>query len=62
VARREKLLQDLVRLETDRRRNRIDAVRYQAKRQGLIEALEHVYGSLDDDVGPPPTGHTGLAA
>ena len=55
VARREKLLQDLVRLEQDHRRGRVDAARYGERRQALIEALEHVYGALDG-------GDSGVAA
>jgi hypothetical protein len=55
VARREKLLQDLVKLEQDHRRGRLDAARYAERRQALMEALEHVYGSLDG-------GDSGVAA
>jgi hypothetical protein len=63
VARREKLLQDLVRLEQDQRRGRIDASRYARRREELIAALEHVYGALDTiDPGAGPTGRAGLAA
>jgi hypothetical protein len=63
VARREKLLQELVRLETDFRRGKADASRYGARREELLAALEHVYGSLDgDDSGPEPADRAGLAA
>jgi hypothetical protein len=55
IARREKLLQDLVKLEQDHRRGRLDASRYGERRQALIEALEHVYGALDG-------GDSGVAA
>jgi hypothetical protein len=55
VARREKLLQDLVKLERDHRRGRLDAARYAERRQVLMEALEHVYGALDG-------GDSGVAA
>lgn len=55
VARREKLLQDLVKLEQDHRRGRLDAARYAERRQALMEALEHVYGALDG-------GDSGVAA
>jgi hypothetical protein len=51
-ARREKLLQDMVRLEQDRRRGRIDEPRYGPRREELLRALEHVYGALDDGAGP----------
>jgi hypothetical protein len=49
VARREKLMQELVRLEADHRAGRGDARRYASRRQELLAALEHVYGALDDD-------------
>jgi hypothetical protein len=55
VGRREKLLQDLVKLEQDHRRGRLDAARYAERRQALMEALEHVYGALDG-------GDSGVAA
>jgi len=51
VARREKLLNDLVRIESDRRSGRLDAPRYAARRAELVAALEGVYGELDDDTG-----------
>ncbi len=44
IARREKLFQDLVRLELDRRRGRGDQSRHAARREELVAALEHVYG------------------
>jgi hypothetical protein len=63
TARREKLFQDLQRLESDHRRGRGDQSRYAARRQELVAALEHVYGALDtDDTGPEPANPTGLAA
>lgn len=56
VARREKLLGDLVRLEVDRREGRTDGLRYDARREEIVAALEHIYGALDtDDLGPEPT-------
>ena len=55
IARRERLLQDLVKLEQDHRRGRLDAARYGERRQALMEALEHVYGALDG-------GDSGVAA
>jgi hypothetical protein len=54
VARREKLLNDLVRTESDRRSGRIDAPRYAARRAELVAALEGVYGELDDDTSVEP--------
>jgi hypothetical protein len=63
VARREKLFQDLVRLEHDQKRGRIDARRFAARREELVTSLEQVYGALDsDDSSPEPTGRAGLAA
>jgi hypothetical protein len=63
VARREKLLQDLVKLERDHRAGRGDEGRYSARREQLIQALEQVYGALDsDDAGPEPAARSGLAA
>jgi hypothetical protein len=55
IARRERLLQDLVKLEQDHRRGRLDATRFGERRQALMEALEHVYGALDG-------GDSGVAA
>jgi hypothetical protein len=49
IGRREKLLQDLVRLENDHRKGRIDEARFAARREDLVSALEHVYGALDTD-------------
>jgi hypothetical protein len=49
IARREKLFQDLVRLEQDHQRGRVDGARYAARREDLITALEHVYGALEGD-------------
>lgn len=63
VARREKLFQDLVRLEADHRHGKSDQSRYPARREELIAALEHIYGILDsDDSSPEPAGRAGLAA
>jgi len=63
MARREKLFQDLVRLEQDRRRGRVDQARYGVRREELMAGLEHVFGALDsDDAGPEPTDRAGVAA
>ena len=60
IARREKLFQDLVRLEHDHRRGQIDAARFAARREELMAALEHVYGALDsDDTSPEPADRAG---
>ena len=62
-ARRERLFQDLVRLEHDRERGRADEGRYTARRRDLLAALEHVYGELDTvDIGPGPDDRAGVAA
>jgi hypothetical protein len=53
IARRDKLFQELVRLENDRRNNRGDRQRYATRREELVSALEQLYGVLDTD---EPTG------
>jgi hypothetical protein len=63
LAKKDRLLNDLVRLEADRRSGRADDRRYASRREALIAALEQVYGALDsDDVGPDPADRAGLAA
>jgi hypothetical protein len=63
LARREKLFNDLVRLERDHRNGRTDQRRYAARRDDLMASLEQVYGALEsDDTGPAPDGRAGLAA
>jgi hypothetical protein len=63
IARREKLFQDLLRLESDQRRGRIDGRRFSVRREELLASLEQVYGALDsDDLSPEPTSRAGLAA
>jgi len=63
IARREKLFQDLVRLEQDHRRGRINDARYSARREELLAALENIYGALDEDgMGPDPVTRAGVAA
>jgi hypothetical protein len=63
IARREKLFQDLVRLELDRRRGRGDPSRYAVRREELVSALEHVYGALDsDETTLEPAGGAGVPA
>lgn len=49
ISRREKLFQELVRLENDRRNNRVDKSRYTSRREELLASLEHIYGALDTD-------------
>lgn len=63
IARREKLFQELVRLEVDARRGKTDSSRYARRREEIVGALEHVYGALDtDDTGPEPADRAGRAA
>jgi hypothetical protein len=63
IARREKLFQDLLRLEHDQRRGRIEARRFSARREELLASLEQVYSALDsEDLGPDPSGRVGAAA
>jgi hypothetical protein len=49
IARREKLFQELVRLENDRRNNRGDKARYSERREELLATLEQLYGALDTE-------------
>lgn len=63
LARREKLFQELVRLETDHRRGKSDAPRYASRREELLAQLEHVYGALESEgASPDPAGRPGVAA
>lgn len=63
VAGREKLLNELARLEHERRAGGYDERRYSARREELVAALEQVYGALDEDgSGPEPADRAGLAA
>jgi hypothetical protein len=72
VSRRDKLFNELVRLEQDRRGGKIGEGKYAARREEIVAALEHIYGALDgDDTGPPgpsdskgpePADRPGLAA
>jgi len=63
LARREKLLQELVKLEGNHQRGKVDGPAYQSRREQLMASLEHIYGELDtDDTGPEPASRTGLAA
>ena len=63
VARRDRLFNDLVRLERDHRGGSGDERRYATRREEILAALEQIYGALDgDDTGPEPADRTGLAA
>jgi hypothetical protein len=62
IARREKLLTDLVRLDREARGDSRED-RYRARREEIVGALENIYSALDSDEGPPGPGHTaGVAA
>jgi hypothetical protein len=58
-ARREKLFNELVELERQRKTGRVDENRYASKRQTLMAQLERVLGQLDR---PPSGGGEDLAA
>ena len=63
VARREKLFQDLVKLENDHKNGRGNPSRYSSRREELIAALERVYGALDtEETGLGPGNRPGLPA
>jgi len=63
IARRERLFQELLRLEGDARRGRVEQPQFAARREELVSALEQVYGALDsDDSSPEPSDRSGLAA
>ena len=57
VARREKLLNELARLEQERLAGRADARRSAARRAELVASLEQIYGALDShDAAPDGAG------
>ena len=63
IARREKLFNELARLEQDHRAGRVDARRYASRREELVTSLEAVYNALDShdpEAGPPD--RAGVAA
>jgi hypothetical protein len=61
VARREKLLNELARLDADHRVNgHADSRRYAGRREDLVAALEPIYGALDSDDGSEIAGSAGL--
>jgi hypothetical protein len=62
VARREKLFQDLVRLENDYRQGR-GVGRYDTRREDLLRSLEQIYSALEaDDMSPDPADRSAAAA
>ena len=63
IARRDRLFNDLVRLEHDHRSGRGDQRRYAARREEMLTALENIYSTLDgDDMAPDPADRAGVAA
>jgi hypothetical protein len=63
IARREKLLGELARLEQDRRSGRTDDRRSATRREELVSSLEQVYSALDtQEAGPDSTDHSGRPA
>jgi len=56
LARKDKLLNEVVRLEHERRIGRVDEKRYAARRGELVASLEQVYGVLDGDDAAPDAG------
>jgi len=62
VGRRDKLFNELVRLENDHRRGKVDDRRYGLRREELIVALEQIYSTLDSrGAGPDPGARAGGA-
>jgi hypothetical protein len=63
TVRRNRLFDELIRLEREHRNGLADGARYVARREGLLAALEQIYGALDsDDSGPGPFDRAGVAA
>ncbi len=55
LSRRDKLFNDLVKLEHDQRSGKVASPRFASRREEIVAALEHIYGALDsDDHGPEP--------
>jgi hypothetical protein len=52
IARREKLLAELLKLENDHRSGRVDRAKYASRREDLVTSLESVFSALDDPDGP----------
>jgi hypothetical protein len=60
IGRRDKLFNELVRLEHDRKASRVSPARYETRRQELVSALEQIYGALDrEDIDPRDPGAPG---
>ena len=61
IARREKLFNELARLDQDRRSGRADERRAAARREELVSSLEQIYNALDSH-GVDAAGRAGVAA
>jgi len=63
IARREKLFNELARLEQDHRGGRVDDRRHASRREELMTSLEVVYNALEsDEPEPEPADRAGVAA
>ena len=63
IARREKLFNELARLEQDHRGGRVDERRYAPRREELVSSLEAIYNALDSrEPAPDPAGRAGVTA
>jgi hypothetical protein len=63
IARREKLFNELARLDHDQRGGRVDGRRSASRREELVASLELVYSALDShDTGPEPADRAGRVA
>jgi hypothetical protein len=62
IARREKLFNELARLDQERRSGRADERRAATRREELVSALEQIYNALENHDGPDPAGRAGVAA
>ena len=52
-----------MKLEHEHARGKVDTSRYTVRREEMVQALEHLYGALDeDDAGPDPATRAGVAA
>ena len=49
TTRRDKLFNELVRLEQEHRTGRVDDRRYATRREEVVALLEQIYGALDGD-------------
>jgi hypothetical protein len=54
--RRERIFEDLVRLEHQRRTGSLEAARYESRRTELLNQLERIYSALDGETGPHGEG------